>query len=124
VLAACSSSTSPVVSDAGADSAAQNVDAAAPVPDAAPVDASVDATPDTSTADAGDAGLRAIGATCTSDKECASGLCLDVSTVDDGAKGMYCTIPCTKVADCSALVTPDCDNSPRGQVCLSAEWFP
>lgn len=124
VLAACSStSTSPATTDGGADSAVQEADAAIPTPDAGTIEASVEASPDSTTADAGDAGLRALGATCTSDKECASGTCLDVSTVDDGAKGMYCTIACTKASDCSALTAPDCDNSPRGQVCLSGEWF-
>ena len=123
-LVACSSSsTSQAVTDGGADSAVQEVDAAVQPADAGTIDASVDASPDSAAADAGDAGLRAIGAACTSDKECASALCFDISTVDDGAKGMFCTIACTKVGDCSALTTPDCDNSPRGQVCLSGDWF-
>lgn len=116
------STTAPSTSDAGtpetdaaADSLSPTVDAGADGSsgDGAVADASVD----------GDASTGAgLGATCTADADCDSRLCLDISTVDDGLQGKYCTKACTSTAECSPLEQADCDPSPRGMVCLSGKW--
>lgn len=97
------------VDGAGAEDAAVGEDAALgldaePAPDALPGQDAVvypDATPAPDAApapDAGPVGPGALGATCAADDQCASRLCLPVSTA--GAPLSVCSTPCSSTSDC------------------------
>jgi hypothetical protein len=70
-------------------------------PDAAPASAEPDAAP--GAPDAAAVGGLAFLAVCTSNAECASGLCFNFN-----AKGLHCTHTCQSATDCEAP-SPGCN---------------
>lgn len=74
---------------------------------------------------AGCQGDKAIGQACTSDRECATGVCLDLSIVEPICSGRVCTATCTQATDCpSGSGRPDCHvfSTERPNACLYADW--
>jgi hypothetical protein len=70
-------------------------------------------------------GNKALGQACSSDRECANGICLDLSHVEQICSGRVCTATCTQASDCPAgNGRPDCHvfSSDRPNACLYADW--
>jgi hypothetical protein len=68
---------------------------------------------------------KELGQTCSTDRECKTGACIDLALVEPMCSGKVCTFPCKQASDCpSEPGRPDCHvfsgDHPSG--CLYAEW--
>jgi hypothetical protein len=68
-----------------------------------------------------------VGEACEQDGDCESGLCIDLSQLDDACKGKVCTQTCESNSDCPEVAEgPDCDPFGEGDaakdVCLYGAW--
>lgn len=70
------------------------------------------------------AGSKAVGEACTTDADCAGGVCVDLQKVIPVCQGKFCTQACQKNEDCPAVADgPDCDPDETGrQLCFYRDW--
>jgi len=70
-------------------------------------------------------GDKALGEACTSDGQCADGVCVNLELVEPTCSGSICTATCTSPADCpSGPGAPDCHafSGNHQNSCLYGEW--